>query len=221
MKDRSIALSRSRRKAFVAGVPVMPMYAFALLFVAGPLVYMVILSFLKRAEIWGILHEFTIENLCQHWSPSTSRPSTSLMSVWHSPDRSHRVPVRLLHGKLYAEWKRHVMLLLMIPWTACSGSTDGSSFSEPTERSTDTMGMGLMSAPLKLLYTYPAVVVGMVYALVPFMTVVYPALRADWQLISSRDLALPGCGLDRRVQTDAPGLLSGVVLTHSSMGLSS
>ena len=53
----------------------MPMYAFALLFVAGPLVYMVILAL--AAEIWGILHEFTIENYANIMEPSTSRPSTS------------------------------------------------------------------------------------------------------------------------------------------------
>ena len=31
------------------------------------------------------------------------------------------------------------------------------------------MALGLTQRPLKLLYTYPAVVIGMVYALVPFM----------------------------------------------------
>ena len=31
------------------------------------------------------------------------------------------------------------------------------------------MSLGITDAPLKLLYTYPAVVVGMIYALLPFM----------------------------------------------------
>ena len=39
-----------------------PIYVFTILFVAAPLVYMIILSFLKRAETWGVINEFTLNN---------------------------------------------------------------------------------------------------------------------------------------------------------------
>ena len=53
------------------------------------------------------------------------------------------------------------------------------------------MGLHLTDQPLKLLYTYPAVVVGMVYALLPFMilAVYSSAEKLDPSLVeASRDL---------------------------------
>ena len=33
-----------------------------MIFIVGPLVYMVVLSFLQRAETWGVTSEFTLKN---------------------------------------------------------------------------------------------------------------------------------------------------------------
>ncbi len=87
------------------------------------------------------------------------------------------------------------------------------------------MGLGVTNMPLKLLYTYPAVTVGMVYALVPFMifSVYASAEKLDWSMVeAARDL-----GANRMqafwtvsLKLTLPGLLSGVVLTFiPSMGL--
>ena len=35
-----------------------PLYIFTILFVAGPLIYMVVLSFLQRGEVWGVVELF-------------------------------------------------------------------------------------------------------------------------------------------------------------------
>ena len=40
----------------------LPLYVFTLVFIVGPLVYMVILSFLQRAETWGVTNQFTLDN---------------------------------------------------------------------------------------------------------------------------------------------------------------
>ena len=146
MKDRSIALSRSRRKAFVAGVPVMPMYAFALLFVAGPLVYMVILSFLKRSEIWGFLHEFTIENYANIMEPVYLKTfyeslklaglSTALVALIGYPFGYFMAKLRLMEAACHVA--PHDPLLDQL----CSGSTDGSSFSSQRNARPDTHGDG-------------------------------------------------------------------------------
>ena len=83
----------------------------------------------------------------------------------------------------------------------------------------------IIDEPLKLLYTYPAVVVGMVYALLPFMifSVYSSAEKLDFRLVeAARDL---GAGpvqafLTVSLKLTLPGLLSGVVLTFvPSMGL--
>ena len=34
---------------------VVPLYVFTLLFVLGPMIYMVVLSFQTRAEVWGVV----------------------------------------------------------------------------------------------------------------------------------------------------------------------
>ena len=51
-----------RRKHTGVWLMLAPLYIFTLLFVAGPLIYMVVLSFQQRAEVWGVVHTFTLEN---------------------------------------------------------------------------------------------------------------------------------------------------------------
>ena len=88
------------------------------------------------------------------------------------------------------------------------------------------MGVRLTSSPRKLLYTYPAVVVGMVYALLQFMilAVYSSAEKMDWSLVeAARDLGASPfrafCTVTLKLTL--PGLLSGIILTFiPSMGLS-
>ena len=54
MKDRKI---RGGNAAFLA-----PLYLFTVVFLIGPFVYMLLLSFLTRAETWGVVKEFTLNN---------------------------------------------------------------------------------------------------------------------------------------------------------------
>ena len=86
-------------------------------------------------------------------------------------------------------------------------------------------GLGIIDKPLKILYSYPAIVVGMVYVLLPFMilSVYSSAEKLDWSLVeAARDL---GAGKIKAFWTVSfkltlPGLLSGVILTFiPSMGL--
>ena len=87
------------------------------------------------------------------------------------------------------------------------------------------MALHVTSEPLKLLYTYPAVVVGMVYALLPFMifAVYSSAEKLDFSLVeAARDLGASPMKafLTVSLKLTLPGLLSGVVLTFvPSMGL--
>ena len=87
------------------------------------------------------------------------------------------------------------------------------------------MFLSITKTPLKLLYTYPAVLVGMVYFLLPFMILsVYSSVeKMDWSLIeASRDLGASRLEsfLTVTLRLTMPGLLSGVVLTFvPSMGL--
>ena len=123
---------------------------------------------------------------------------------------------------------RRVMLLLMIPfWTSSLIRLYGWIIIFRANGTLDKllMGLGLTDSPLKLLYTYPAVVVGMVYALLQFMilAVYSSAEKMDWSLVeAARDLgATPlKAFLTVTLKLTLPGLLSGVILTFiPSMGL--
>ncbi len=85
--------------------------------------------------------------------------------------------------------------------------------------------LGLIEKPLKIMYSYPAIIIGMIYVLLPFMilSVYSSAEKLDWSLVeAARDL---GAGKAKAFWTVSfkltlPGLLSGVILTFiPSMGL--
>ena len=53
---------RKRKKQAGTFALLIPIYLFMLIFVFAPLVYMVFLSFTTRAEVWGFVPEFTLDN---------------------------------------------------------------------------------------------------------------------------------------------------------------
>ena len=131
-------------------------------------------------------------------------------------------------AKLSSVWKKRMMALLMIPfWTSALIRLYGWIIIFRSNGVLDSvlMGLGITKDPLKLLYTYPAVVVGMVYALLPFMilSVYSSAEKMDWSLVeAARDLGASPMKafLTVTLKLTPPGLLSGVVLTFvPSMGL--
>ena len=85
--------------------------------------------------------------------------------------------------------------------------------------------LGLIEKPLRILYSYPAIVIGMTYVLLPFMilSVYSSAEKLDWSLVeAARDLGASPFKAFWTVsfKLTLPGLLSGVILTFiPSMGL--
>ena len=220
-----------RRKHTGVWLMLAPLYIFTLLFVAGPLIYMVVLSFQQRAEVWGVVHTFTLENyknILTHVYLQTFAESLKLALTSTALITLIGYPFGYFMAKLSAQWKKRVMLLLMIPfWTSSLIRLYGWIIIFRANGTLDKllMGLGLTDSPLKLLYTYPAVVVGMVYALLQFMilAVYSSAEKMDWSLVeAARDLgATPlKAFLTVTLKLTLPGLLSGVILTFiPSMGL--
>ncbi|NLA71469.1 MAG: ABC transporter permease [Clostridiaceae bacterium] len=220
-----------KRRNGLSLLSIMPLYLFTIVFVAGPLIYLLVLSFLTRAEVWGVVNKFTLDNYRNILDPiylKTFAESFKLAILSTSLVVLIGYPFGYFMAKLSAAWKRYMMLLIMIPFWISSlirlygwiiifranGTLDGI-----------LMGIGITSAPLKLLYTYPAVVVGMVYALVPFMifAVYSSAEKLDWSMVeAARDLGATRWKAFTTVslKMTLPGLLSGIVLTFiPSMGL--
>lgn len=209
----------------------LPMYLFTLVFVAGPLVYMVVLSFLQRDESWGVTANFTLQNYTQIFQPvylQTFADSLGLALLSTALIVLVGYPFGYFMARLSARGKKRMMLALMIPfWTSSLIRLYGWIIIFRANGPLDQLLMRLhiTSEPLRLLYTYPAVVVGMVYALVQFMifAVYSSAEKMDWSLVeAARDLgASPFTAFCTvTLKMTLPGLLSGVILTFiPSMGL--
>jgi spermidine/putrescine transport system permease protein len=229
--NSSAPIKRKKKRAGLSVISVLPLYAFTLLFILGPLVYLVILSFLERAEIWGVVNKFSFQNYINITQPiylETFYESVKLALISTALVVLIGYPFGYFMAKLSAAWRKRMMLLLMIPfWISSLIRLYGWIIIFRANGTLDQilMNTGITDAPLKLLYTYPAVTVGMVYALVPFMifSVYSSAEKLDWNMVeAARDL-----GASRwqafwtiSLKLTLPGLLSGVVLTFiPSMGL--
>lgn len=209
----------------------LPMYAFTILFIALPILYMFLLSVLSRAEVWGVDFTFTLDNYKRILEPlylNTFAESLKLAFLSTGLIVLIGYPYGYFMARMSAVWKKRMMLLIMIPfWTSALIRLYGWIIMFRSNGVLDKLLMGLhiTDAPLKLLYTYPAVTVGMVYALLPFMilSVYSSAEKLDYTLVeAARDLGASPAKAFWTVsfKLTLPGLLSGVVLSFiPSMGL--
>lgn len=208
-----------------------PMYVFTILFVGLPILYMFLLSFLSRAEVWGVDFDFTLENYKRILEPlylNTFADSFKLAVITTILVFLLGYPYGYIMARMNAVWKKRMMLLIMIPfWTSALIRLYGWIIVFRSNGVMDKllMGLGITEKPLKLLYSYPAVVVGMIYALLPFMilSVYSSAEKLDYSLVeAAKDLgASPWTAFwTISFKLTLPGVLSGVVLTFvPSMGL--
>ena len=212
---------RGENAAFLA-----PMYLFTLVFLIGPFVYMRILSFLTRAETWGVVNSFTWRNYQKILEPlyfNTFVESTKLALLVTVLVAAAGYPFGYFMAKLPPRRRGLLLMLVMIPfYTSSLMRLYGWII---VFRANGVLDKLLMAEPIKLLYTYPAVVVGMVYALLPFMmlSVYSSAEKMDWSLVeAARDM---GANPARAFTTvtlplTMPGRMTGVILTFvPSMGL--
>ncbi len=208
-----------------------PMYVFTILFVGLPILYMFLLSFLSRAEVWGVDFDFTLDNYKRILDPlylTTFRDSFQLAAITTILVFLLGYPYGYFMARMNAVWKKRMMLLIMIPfWTSALIRLYGWIIVFRSNGVLDKllMWLGITEKPLKLLYSYPAVVVGMIYALLPFMilSVYSSAEKLDYSLIeAAKDLGASSWTAFWTVsfKLTLPGVLSGVILTFvPSMGL--
>jgi spermidine/putrescine transport system permease protein len=221
------ALLRKRRSFGL----VIPLYVFTLGLVLFPLVYMVVLSFLRREGAWGIVFEFTLRNyqrIGEKVYLETFIQSIRLAFISTFLTAAIGYPFGYFMAHLNKAWKNRVMLLLIIPfWTSSLMRLYGWIIMFRANGVLDSflLALGLITEPLRLLYSYPAVVVGMVYVLVPFMiySVYTSAEKLDMGLVeAARNLGASPLKAFLTVSfpLTMPGLFSGFVLTIiPSMGL--
>lgn len=212
-------------------ITVAPLYIFTIVFVALPMVYLIVLSFMTRAQTWGVVNEFTLDNYKRILNPvylNTFKESFTLAVLTTLSTLVIGYPFGYFMARLEKRARSLMMLLVVIPfWTSALMRMYGWIIIFRSNGILDKllMGLGLTDSPLKLLYSYPAVLVGMIYSLLPFMILsVYSSTdKMDWSLVeASRDLGATKLQafLTVTVKMTLPGIMSGVVLVFiPSMGL--
>jgi len=213
------------------GFLVFPLYFFALTLVLLPLLYMAALSFMRRQGTWGVSPEFTLRNFRRIGEKiylETFVQSSKLAFISTLLTAVLGYPFGYFMAGLNRAWKNRVMLILIIPfWTSSLMRLYGWIIMFRANGILDSalFAMGLIKEPLRLLYSYPAVVTGMVYVLLPFMiySVYTSAEKLDRQLVeAARNLGASRLKAFLTVSfpLTMPGLFSGFVLTFiPSMGL--
>ncbi|MBO4915875.1 MAG: ABC transporter permease [Oscillospiraceae bacterium] len=210
---------------------VLPLYAFTLVFVLGPVVYMVAVSFAQNEAGTGFRWAFTLENFAKMRDPvyvQCFRESFTLALSTTLLCSLIGYPFGYCMGRLGKRGKRLMMFLVMVPfWTSSLIRLYGWLILLQAKGVFNNLliALGLINEPLKILYTYPAVLIGMVYGLLPFMILaVYTSVeKMDWTLIeAARDLGASRAKAFFTVtlRLTLPGLMSGIILTFvPSMGL--
>lgn len=213
-------------------VCVVPLYIFTLLFVLGPMLYMVAVSFAtNNPSGYGFQWKFTLDNFKKILDPLYLQcfvQSFQLAFATTGICMLIGYPFGYFMGKLSPKGKKIMMFLIMIPfWTSSLIRIYGWLIILQVKGIFNGVlqTLGLIDEPLKILYSYPAVLIGMVYALLPFMILsVYSSVeKMDWSLVeAARDLgASPAKAfLTVTLKLTLPGLMSGIILTFvPSMGL--
>ena len=209
----------------------LPLYLFIILFVVGPMIYMTALSFASNKGGYGVEWTFKLDNYRQIFQPVYLQTFAQSFQLAISSTLIIMLlgyPFGYFMSKLSEKGKSRMMLLIMLPfWVNSLIRLYGWIIILQTKGVLNGVlqNLGLIEKPLKLLYSYPAVLLGMVYALLPFMilSVYSSAEKLDWTLIeASRDLGAGKWQTFRYItlKLTLPGLLSGVILSFiPSMGL--
>lgn len=208
-------------------ISVLPMAIFTVFFIIIPFIYLLYLSFTSKAtgafpsaENYKRVFEPVYRKIFKD-SITIGLLSTVIVTLIG-------YPFGYFMAKLTPPWQHKINYILLIPFMVSSVlrlygwdiilRADG-------VINNLLLFLKIIEAPLKIKYTYGATLVGIVYALLPFMifAVYSSAEKLDWSLIeASRDLGASSFQTFKNITIPLtlPGLLTGVILTFiPSMGL--
>ena len=210
---------------------ILPLYIFTIVFVAGPLIYVLALSFATAKEGYGVSWTLTADNYRRILEPvyqNTFVQSFRLALTSTAFNCVIGYPFGYFMARLPEKKKKRAMMALMLPfWVNSLIRLYGwiIILQKKGLLNHTLESLHVIDKPLKILYSYPAVVIGMIYVLLPFMvlSVYSSAEKLDWSLVeAARDLGASATKAFWTVtfRLTLPGLLSGIILTFiPSMGL--
>ena len=197
MENQATLQQKKDKTSFLLSAP---MIAWTLLFVGATIGYIFVLSFLKRdPDGFGVIWEFTLENYAKLLDANYAKVfrNTLVLGV-----KTTALCVLLGYsfgyhmGRASKKWRTILMLLVIVPfWTNALIRVYGWRILLVGNGPINTFlkAVGLIDKPLKLLNTHGAMILGMVYALLPFMILpTYSSVeKMDWSLVDAgRDIYL-------------------------------
>lgn len=209
----------------------LPMYLWTIAFVFVALLYLIGLSFLTRGELVGVTDQVTFANYLRLAAPEYLKVlllSLRLAVVTTLICALIGYPFGYLVARLSPRARSVVLLLMIVPfWTNALIRIYGWRILLTANGPINTLllQLGIIQQPLKLLYNDGAVLLGMVYALLPFM--ILPSFttvdKLDFTTVeAARDLgATPWHAfVTVTLPLTLSGLMAGCVLVFiPSMGL--
>lgn len=211
---------KKRRSGLLAA----PMLLWSLVLVGGAIGYILLLSFLKRnPDGNGVIFEFTLENYRRLLQPGYAKVFANTLLLGLETTAICLLigyPFGLLMARARGRARTMLLLLVIVPfWTNALVRIYGWRILMMGNGPINAffMSIGLISKPLRMMNTHGAVLLGMVYGLLPFMILpVYSsAEKLDRTLIAAgRDLGARPAQVFFTVELPLtlPGLLSGCVL---------
>lgn len=219
--------SRKNRSVWM----VLPLYIFTVVFVICPLIYVAALSFATPNAGYGFTWKFTFDNYRKILEPvylKTMVQSLKLALVSTAAIILIGCPFGYFMARLPDKKKKKAQIFITIPfWVNSLIRLYGWIIIMQKKGLLNfiLLKLGIIKEPLSILYSYPAIVIGMVYVLLPFMvmSVYSSAEKLDWSYVeAARDLGASGIKAFFTVtlKLTLPGLMAGVILTFiPSMGL--
>jgi spermidine/putrescine transport system permease protein len=215
--------SGSRRPGLIGWLLLAPMLLWLAAFVVIPTGILAVYSFCQRDELGRVVFQFSTESYRRVLDPVYL--GIFARSVWYAAITTAvcvilGFPVGWFMARASESWRRRLILLVMIPfWTSFLIRT----YAWITILKGEGLLSGLLqygrliSAPLEILYTPAAVILGLVYSYLPFMILpIYSsAEKLDGSLIeAAHDL---GCGPLRVfwqvvIPLTKPGIYAGILM---------
>ena len=201
------------------------------LLLATPLIYILIISFFKAGEYYGIVYEPTAENYTRMMDPDYIGVFLKSFAI-----AGYSTLVTLLIGypfayfvtKLPKKWQARVLLLVIIPfWTNALIRVYGwvVILQKKGIINSILIKTGLIENGFSMLYNDIAVLIGTIYILLPFMIFpIYNSIeKIDMHLVeAARDLGANGrqAFFHISLRLSMPGIMSGCLMVFvPSVGL--
>ena len=200
-----------------------PMLGWLLLFVIVPTLMLVVISFCERDALGRVIYSFNLDNYLRAFDWKWLKILG--LSVWYALLTTAiclllGYPVAYFIGRSSERVRGLLIMLVMIPfWTSFLIRTYAwiSILSQDGLLNAALMGAGLTSAPIGFMYTPFAVVLGLVYNFLPFMSLpIYTSVeKLDGSLIEAAyDLGARPARVFSQVvlPLTKPGIAAGILL---------